>query len=110
MSEVDDVLGRLTAQATRMRELADRMSAIRAEGTSADGAVTVVVDAHGAPVDVRLSSVISRMTSAQVEAAVVQAARDAAAQAFTQLLDVVDAASAGTDLVRIATARQDEEN
>jgi DNA-binding protein YbaB len=107
MSEVDEVIGQLRSQATRMRDLADRMRAIRAEHTASDGAVTVAVDCSGGPVDMRFSSAISRMRPSTLEAAVVEAARQAAAAAFAELMDLIDAANAGEHLVAVTAADKD---
>lgn len=84
MSDVSGAVDELRSYAGRMRELSDRMRAIRVEETSPDGSVTVVVDGEGRLVDIRLSHSVSRLTSTQFGQRLVDAAHAAARRAMAE--------------------------
>ncbi|WP_245545707.1 YbaB/EbfC family nucleoid-associated protein [Nocardia higoensis] len=86
---MDELVANAQHRLERMRELGDRMSAVRVRQSSADGAVTVTVDGNGAMLDLVLTSAVSRWTPEQFDEAVVGTARLAAAQAFARRGELV---------------------
>ena len=91
VSVMDELVARTERQLERMRDLGDRMAAVRARETSPDGAVTVEVDGNGALLDLIFSPLVNRLTPAEFEQVVVSTARSAAARAFAQRGDLVAA-------------------
>jgi hypothetical protein len=92
MSEAMEQLeARVRAQLDRLRELGENMSGIRVRETSPDGTVAVTVDGNGALLDLRLTSGISGLSTAQFEHNVLDTAGAAARVAFAQRADLVNA-------------------
>ncbi|WP_040774458.1 YbaB/EbfC family nucleoid-associated protein [Nocardia pneumoniae] len=85
MNEAMDALeARVHRQLERLRDLADRMAAVRVRETSTDGAVTAVVDGNGALVDLQLSNRIAELSPAEFEQILVSTAAAAAHRAFAE--------------------------
>ncbi|MET8650202.1 YbaB/EbfC family nucleoid-associated protein [Nocardia aurea] len=92
MGEAMDALeARVRGQLDRIRDLGERMAAIRVRETSADAAVTAVVDGNGALCDLELSGAIARMSPAEFEQVVVNTAARAAQRAFAERGELVAA-------------------
>ncbi|HLS76879.1 MAG TPA: YbaB/EbfC family nucleoid-associated protein [Nocardia sp.] len=91
MSAMDELEDRVRRQLDRIRDLGDRMTAVRAQASSPGGEVTVVVDGDGALRDLRFSEGIRRLGPAEFERMVVETAARAAAEAFTERADLVNA-------------------
>ncbi|MEU7764899.1 YbaB/EbfC family nucleoid-associated protein [Nocardia sp. NPDC049190] len=85
MNEAMDALeARAHRQLERLRDLADRMAAVRVRETSTDGAVTAVVDGNGALVDLELSGRIAELSPAEFEQTLVSTTASAARRAFAE--------------------------
>ncbi|MBF4995721.1 YbaB/EbfC family nucleoid-associated protein [Nocardia sp. BSTN01] len=91
VSVMDELVARTERQLERMRDLGDRMAAVRARETSPDGAVTVEVDGNGALLDLIFSPLVNRLTPVEFEQLVVSTARSAAARAFARRGELVAA-------------------
>ncbi len=87
MDELEDSVRR---RLYRMRDLGDRMAAVRARETSPDEMITVEVDGNGALLSLELSESISRLSPAEFESALVHAAMAAARRAFTERGDLIN--------------------
>ncbi|WP_442023369.1 YbaB/EbfC family nucleoid-associated protein [Nocardia sp. 2YAB30] len=81
---MDALEARVHRQLERMRELADRMAAVRVRETSADGVVTAVVDGNGALVDLELSDGVAELSPTDFEQTLVSTAASAARRAFAE--------------------------
>lgn len=88
---MDELIARVQRQLYRLRDLDDAMRGVRAAATSADGAITVEVDGNGAPTGVSFTAAISRLSPEEFEKALVDTARAAAEQAFSERADLVNA-------------------
>jgi len=98
MGDVDTTLVELRDNAERLSLLTEQLRAIRAEETSPDGTVTVVVDGNGEPVDLRLSAAISRLSSREFGRTLVATAERAAGRAFAEHGALIGAFNAGEDM------------
>ncbi len=98
MTDADTALARLRDNAERLSLLTERLRAISAEESSPDGMITVVVDGNGAPVDLRLSAAISRLSPKEFGRALVATAEQAARRAFAEQGDLIAAFAAGEDM------------
>lgn len=86
---MDDLMAAARGRVDRLRELGERMSAVRVRECSPDAAVTVTVDGNGALVDLVLTPAVSRWTPEEFDEAVVGTARRAAALAFARRGELV---------------------
>ncbi|MEV6135819.1 YbaB/EbfC family nucleoid-associated protein [Nocardia sp. NPDC051990] len=98
---MDEIEARAHRQLHRMRELGERMAAIRVRETSTDGAITAEVDGNGALCDLVFTTTVSRMSPRDFEQLLVATAAQAAARAFAERAELVNAFNAeGADLPR----------
>lgn len=88
-SLMDQLVARAQRNLDRMRDLGDRMAAIRVTETSPDGAVTVTVDGTGALLDLELGAAIRDWTPARFDEVVVGTAQRAVAAAFARHAELV---------------------
>ncbi|WP_431953534.1 YbaB/EbfC family nucleoid-associated protein [Nocardia lijiangensis] len=88
---MDEIEARAREQLHRMRELGERMAAVRVRHTSEDGVIAVTVDGNGALCDLEFTSAVARYTPGEFERILVATAGHAAALAFTQRGDLVTA-------------------
>ncbi|WP_194825908.1 YbaB/EbfC family nucleoid-associated protein [Nocardia sp. XZ_19_231] len=79
---MDELIARVQGQLYRLQDLTETTQGIRAEETSADGAVTVTVDGNGALVGLDFSAAISKLTPADFERVLVETAQAAAYRAY----------------------------
>lgn len=86
---MDELEDRVRRRLNQMRDLADKMTAVRARETSPDGVVTVVVDGNGALVDLELSTGVAKLAPAEFEKVLVGTAGQAARRAFAERADLV---------------------
>lgn len=96
-SDIETDLSRLRDHAEQLNLLADRLQGIRAEESSPDGTVTVLVDGTGAPVDIRLSPAIARLSPREFGRILVTTAERAAWRAFAECGDLITAFTTGED-------------
>ncbi len=97
MPDVDEALNTLRAHAERLHALADGLRAIRIEDSSEDGAIALVVDGEGAPLELRFGSAVARMSPREFERSLLATAQRAAQRAFAEHGDLIAAFHAGTD-------------
>ncbi|WP_245550782.1 YbaB/EbfC family nucleoid-associated protein [Nocardia paucivorans] len=86
---MDELEARVHRSLERMRDLADKMTAVRVRESSPDGVVTVVVDGNGALVDLELSTGVAKLSPAEFEQVLVGTAGRAAQRAFAERADLV---------------------
>ncbi|WP_405179635.1 YbaB/EbfC family nucleoid-associated protein [Nocardia sp. NBC_01377] len=86
---MDELVAAAQRRVDRIRELGERMSAVRVRESSPDGVVTVTVDGNGALLDLVLTSEVNRWTPEQFDEAIVGTARRAAGLAFARCGDLV---------------------
>ncbi|WP_216893720.1 YbaB/EbfC family DNA-binding protein [Nocardia alni] len=82
MSDLDQALTRLRTHSERLHMLSDRLRAIRAQESSPDGEIEIVVDGEGTPIELRLRATVSRMSPKEFERVLVATAERAARRAF----------------------------
>lgn len=87
MDELEDSVRR---RLYRMRDLGDRMAAVRARETSPDEMISAEVDGNGALLNLELSESISRLSPAEFESALVEVVMAAARRAFTERADLIN--------------------
>ncbi|MCA1226956.1 YbaB/EbfC family nucleoid-associated protein [Saccharopolyspora sp. 6M] len=78
---VREMLSRFEEQAAAAAQLKDKMSEIRGEARSQDGAVTVTVAPSGAVLDLRLSPEAMRRSHTELQQTIVQTIRQATQRA-----------------------------
>ncbi|MGY1948874.1 YbaB/EbfC family nucleoid-associated protein [Nocardia asiatica] len=83
-NQVDHILDALAEQRTHLRQVRERLSAVRCTAESADKLVGVTVDTAGVPVDVRFAPAALRRTPEQLGRAVTEACQEAARLAREQ--------------------------
>lgn len=86
---MDELEDRVRRQLGRIRDLGDRMSAVRARESSPGGEVTVVVDGNGALCDLEFTDAIRRLTPVEFDRLVVDTAARAAQRAFAERGELV---------------------
>lgn len=79
---MDELMARVDRQLTMMRDLADKLKAVRGTAVSEDGTVTVTVDGNGAMLDLRLSEDIEGLSAREFGNLVTSTAAQAAREAF----------------------------
>lgn len=81
---MDELIARVRHQLYRLQDLQEATAGIRIEETSADGAVTVVVDGAGALIGLELSRAIATFTPREFEEVVVRTAHAALYRAYAE--------------------------
>ena len=88
---MDELEDRVRRQLDRIRDLGERMTAVRVRETSRGGEVTVVVDGNGALRDLEFTDAIARLTPVEFDRLVVDTAARAAQRAFAERGELVNA-------------------
>ncbi|WP_024800374.1 YbaB/EbfC family nucleoid-associated protein [Nocardia sp. BMG51109] len=91
---MDELIARVQGQLNRIQDLGDSLNGIEVTETSPDGAVTVTVDGSATLLDLRFTEAIRQMTPDEFESALVGTARAAAARAFGEQAELVEAFNA----------------
>lgn len=86
---MDELEARANRALDRLRDLTDRMNAVRARKASSDGVVTVEVDGNGALRDLVLTAGIAKLSPKEFEQVLVSTAAEAARAAFAERADLV---------------------
>ncbi|MGW5315398.1 YbaB/EbfC family nucleoid-associated protein [Nocardia thailandica] len=81
---MDELVARVRDQLYRLQDLQEATAGIRVEETSADGAVTVVVDGAGALIGLELSGAVGTLTPAEFEQVLVRTAHAALYRAYAE--------------------------
>ncbi|MFE1593221.1 YbaB/EbfC family nucleoid-associated protein [Nocardia sp. NPDC058705] len=91
---MDELQASVQRRLYRLRDLTDGLTGLRAEHTSQDGEVTVVVDGNGGLLDLRFTEDISRMTPSEFEQTLTGTAAAAVREVFAQRAELVTAFNA----------------
>ncbi|MER7453408.1 YbaB/EbfC family nucleoid-associated protein [Nocardia beijingensis] len=88
---MDDLEANVRRRLYRFRDLADDMTSVRATETAVDGSVTVEVDGNGSLLKLSFAHSISRLSPAEFEQRLVDAAAAAARRAFARRAELINA-------------------
>lgn len=87
---------KVTDHAERTREMAARVSTIKASAESRDGVVRVTVDSAGTPVDIALAPAVESWAAARIAAEIMSTMRQAQAE-LPRRVEEVAATTVGAD-------------
>ncbi|MBF6217790.1 YbaB/EbfC family nucleoid-associated protein [Nocardia abscessus] len=98
-NQVDHILDALAEQRTHLKEVHEKLSALRCTAESADKLVEVTVDAAGVIVDVRFTPDALRSTPEQLGRSVTEAGREAARRAREQHTAIIAPLTADAEAI-----------
>jgi DNA-binding protein YbaB len=105
-SWLDDYQRRVVAVEVRARQVRGELAAISETASAGSGAVTVTVDAHGAPQQLRFSARADELSRPALAAAVLEAIRRARAAAVQRSAEALEPLVGRTEAARFLAGDQ----